>query len=214
MSACVRPPMLYNCRDGIRRPGGTTERSPLIDQNQIRDAVASIMGAIGEDPAREGLVGTPRRIAAMYADFFSGLGQDPSEVLATGFEEGHREMVVLRDIPFFSICEHHFLPFHGGAHIGYVPNGRVVGASKLARALDILAHRPQIQERLTDQLADVIHDTLRPEGVGVILSAEHTCMTLRGARKPGSRIVTSAARGSFGARPEVRREFFELARGA
>ena len=186
----------------------------MIDEEQIREAVTSIIQAIGEDPEREGLVDTPKRVAAMYAAFFKGLSEDPLDVLKTGFEEGHREIVVLKDVPFFSICEHHLLPFYGSAHIGYQANGRVVGASKLARALDILARRPQIQERLTDELVDNVYTALKPDGVGAVLSAEHMCMTLRGVKKPGSRIVTSASRGSFKTRPEVRREFLDLVLGS
>ena len=174
--------------------------------------MAAIIEAVGEDPAREGLVDTPRRVAKMYGEFFDGLGKDPADVLATGFEEGHHEMVVLRDIPFFSVCEHHLLPFYGSAHIGYIPNGRVVGASKLARALDILARRPQIQERLTDQLVDSINRSLQPQGVGAVISAEHLCMSLRGARKPGSKIVTSSRRGSFRTQTAHREEFMALLR--
>jgi GTP cyclohydrolase I len=146
----------------------------------------------------------------MYAEFFSGLDQDPSEVLATGFEEGHREMVVLKHIPFFSVCEHHLLPFYGSASIGYVPKGRVVGASKLARALDILARRPQLQERLTSQVADTIFKAIGPDGVAVRISAEHMCMSLRGVRKPGSRVVTSASRGTLKTHEATIREFYAL----
>ena len=182
----------------------------MVDREKIEQAVASIVEAIGEDPDREGLRDTPKRVARMYGEFFAGMAQDPTEVLATGFEEGHREIVVLRDVPFFSVCEHHFLPFYGSAHIGYIPAGRVVGASKLARALDILARRPQIQERLTNQLVDAVYDTLQPEGVGAILSAEHLCLSLRGAKKPGSKIVTSASRGSFRTQAATRREFLAL----
>ncbi len=185
----------------------------MIDESKLRAAVASMLEAIGEDPDREGLADTPRRVAEMYAEFFSGLDQDPADVLETGFEEGHREMVVIAGVPFFSICEHHFLPFFGTADIGYVPSGRVAGASKLARALDIVARRPQMQERLTAQLADAISSTLQPEGVGVVVSAEHLCMTLRGARKPGSRIVTSSLRGTFRTDESVRREFDSLRNG-
>ena len=182
----------------------------MIDGEKIRQAATAIIEAIGEDPAREGLVDTPKRIAQMYEEFFSGLDQDPIEVLATGFEEGHDELVVLRGIPFFSICEHHFLPFYGVAHVGYVPRGRIVGASKLARALDILARRPQIQERLTDQLADAIFTAASPEGVATVLTAEHMCMTLRGVRKPGSKIVTSASRGSLRTQAAAKQEFLAL----
>ena len=186
----------------------------MIDETKLRAAVASMLEAIGEDPGREGLADTPRRVAEMYSEFFSGIGEDPADVLATGFEEGHHEMVVIAGVPFFSICEHHFLPFFGTADIGYVPRGRVVGASKLARALDIVARRPQMQERLTSQLVDAITSALSPEGAGVVVSAEHFCMTLRGARKAGSRIVTSSLRGTFRADEAVRREFDSLRDGA
>ena len=182
----------------------------MIEKDKIEEAVASIIRAIGENPDREGLVETPRRVAQMYAEFFSGLQQDPAEGLATGFDESHQDIVILRDIPFVSICEHHFLPFMGTAHIGYVPNGRVVGASKLARTLDILSHRPQLQERLTTQFVDVIYDTLAPHGVTTVLSAEHMCMSLRGAKKPGGKIVTSASRGIFKTNPAAMQEFLGL----
>ena len=185
----------------------------MIDKGRIQRAASAIIEAIGEDPGREGLVDTPRRIALMYEEFFSGLAQDPVEVLATGFEESQDELVVLRGIPFFSVCEHHFLPFYGTAHVGYVPRGRVVGASKLARALDILARRPQIQERLTSQLADTILTATSPAGVATVLSAEHMCMTLRGVRKPGSRIVTSASRGTLRTQAATKREFLALISG-
>ncbi len=185
----------------------------MVDREAIEEAVASIIVAIGDDPSREGLVDTPARVARMYADFFSGLTMDPAEFLATGFEEGHREMVILRDIPFFSMCEHHLLPFYGKAHVGYIPRGRVVGASKLARALDALARRPQMQERLTSELADAIFSTLSPEGVGTVLSAEHMCISMRGVEKLGASFVTSAIRGSFRTRSETRSEFLSLVQG-
>jgi len=181
-----------------------------IDMERIRRAVEEIILAIGEDPTREGLVRTPQRVAQMYAEVFQGLKQDPSEVLRIGFDENHQEMVIIKDIPFYSMCEHHLLPFHGKAHIGYIPRGRVVGISKLARAVEILARRPQLQERLTSQLADCIMDTLRPSGVGVVIEAEHLCMTMRGIRKPGSVVVTSANRGIFLSRRETRTEFLSL----
>ena len=182
----------------------------MIEQEKIRDAMRRVIEAIGEDPKREGLADTPRRVAEMYGELFSGLEQDPAQALITGFEEGHREMVVLKELPFYSICEHHFLPFYGSAAIGYVPNGRVVGASKLGRALDILARRPQLQERLAAQLADTIFDTLRPDGVGVILSAEHMCMSLRGVKRPGHRLVTSVSRGTFKTDDATSRDFYNL----
>jgi GTP cyclohydrolase I len=176
----------------------------------IRKAVREIIRAVGEDPTREGLRETPRRVADMYAEVFSGLRQDPADVLRVGFEEGHQELVLVKDIPFYSMCEHHFLPFHGLAHVGYIPNGRVVGLSKLARAVEILARRPQLQERLTSQLADAIMTTLEPAGVAVVISASHLCMTMRGVQKPGSMTVTSAMRGVFQRNPATRAEFMSL----
>ena len=183
-----------------------------MDYEKIQDAIRSVLVAIGEDPHREGLADTPRRIAEMYSELFSGIGIDPASVLTTGFDEGYDETVILRDVPFHSICEHHFLPFFGTAHIAYVPTGRVAGASKLARALDILASRPQIQERLTSQLADTLYDTLQPTGAAVVMSAEHMCMSIRGARKPGSKIVTTAARGSLKDQPNARQDLLALLR--
>ena len=187
----------------------------MINDSMIKKAVASIIEAIGENPAREGLVGTPGRVAEMYAELFAGLDMDPKQELAVGFEEGHREMVILRDIPFYSMCEHHLLPFYGVVHVGYIPNasGRVVGGSKLARVVEIFAKRLQIQERMTTQIADAIVDELKPDGVGVIVQAEHLCMIMRGIKKPGSAIVTSALRGTFRHRTETRAEFFSLLQG-
>ena len=182
----------------------------MADQDEIKKAVISIIEAIGEDPGREGLVDTPRRIAEMYADIFSGMHEDPADHLRVGFEEGHQEMVIAKDIPFYSMCEHHFLPFYGMAHIGYIPNGRVVGASKLSRVVDVFARRPQLQERLTTQIADIIVSVLEPRGVAVILEAEHLCMTMRGIKKPGSKMVTSAMRGLFRQRAATRSEFLTL----
>ena len=182
----------------------------MIDRKKIENAVISIIEAIGEDPERQGLQETPRRIADMYAEIFSGMECDPGEVLSVGFEEGHREMVILKDIPFYSMCEHHFLPFHGKAHVGYIPNGRVVGASKLARVVELLAKRPQLQERLTSQIADTILETIKPDGVAVIIEAEHLCMTMRGIKKPGSKMFTSANRGLFRTKPATRSEFLSL----
>jgi GTP cyclohydrolase I len=184
-----------------------------IDQERIAAAVREIIAAIGEDAEREGLLETPRRIAQLYAEMFSGLGQDPREVLSRSFDESHKEMVILKNIPFYSLCEHHFLPFHGQAHIGYVPEGRIVGVSKIARAVDILARRPQMQERLTGQIADAIMDRLEPDGVAVVIEAEHLCLTMRGAQKPGAVMVTSAIRGGFRRRGVTRSEFLSLVQG-
>lgn len=182
----------------------------MIDQDRIKAAVLSIIEAIGEDPEREGLIDTPRRIAEMYADIFNGMYQDPEEHLQVGFEEGHEEMVIAKDIPFYSMCEHHFLPFHGLAHVGYIPWQRLVGISKLARVVETLARRPQLQERLTGQIADTIMEALDAQGVGVVIEAEHLCMTMRGVRKPGSSLVTSANRGIFRTKPATRAEFFSI----
>ena len=187
----------------------------MIDKTQIMVAVDSIIKAIGEDPKREGLVGTPERVAEMYAELFAGIDKDPRKELSIGFEVGHREMIVLKDIPFYSMCEHHLLPFYGVAHIGYVPNaeGRVVGISKLARVVEIIARRPQIQERMTTQIADAIVDGLKPEGVAVVIQAEHLCMIMRGIKKPGSNVITSAIRGLFRRKAASRAEFFSLIQG-
>ena len=184
-----------------------------IDRERVQTAVVELLKAIGEDPEREGLVDTPRRIADMYAEIFSGLAIDPSDYLRVGFEVAHDEMVILRDIPFYSMCEHHFLPFHGTAHVGYIPHGRVVGISKLARVVEGFARRPQIQEQLTSQIAQAIMDTLKPDGVAVVIEAEHLCMTMRGVQKPGSRMVTSAMRGQFKQSSVTRSEFLSLVHG-
>jgi len=187
----------------------------VIDEAEIRAAVTSIIRAIGEDPEREGLVGTPARVAEMYTELFAGLDKDPREELTVGYELGHREMVIVRDIPFYSMCEHHLLPFYGVAHIGYMPDaeGRVVGLSKLARVVEAIAKRPQIQERMTSQIADAIMEGLKPSGVAVIIQAEHLCMIMRGVKKPGSNIITSAIRGAFRTKPETRTEFLSLLQG-
>jgi GTP cyclohydrolase IA len=186
-----------------------------VDAEKIRKGAKEIIAGIGEDPGREGLVGTPQRLVDMYSEIFSGIHMDAAEVLSKGFSVDHREMVIVRDIPFYSMCEHHFLPFYGVAHIGYIPNseGRVVGVSKLARVVEIFSRRPQLQERMTKQIADVIMETLRPSGVGVIIQAEHLCMIMRGVRKPGSKVITSAMRGGFERRPATRAEFMSLVEG-
>lgn len=182
-----------------------------IDQERIKHAVSEIIAGIGDDESREGLRETPRRIAEMYAEIFDGLNQDPVKMLGVTFDAGgHQEMVVLKDIPFYSMCEHHFLPFHGVAHIGYIPKGRVAGVSKIARVVDALARRPQMQERLTSQIADSLMEGLEPIGVAVVIEAEHLCLTMRGVKKPGSRMVTSANRGTFRTNAATRAEFFSL----
>jgi GTP cyclohydrolase I len=184
------------------------------DLQRIERAVREIIEAIGEDAAREGLRGTPERVARMYAELFDGLLRDPRDDLRVGFEESHDEMVVLKDIPFYSVCEHHFMPFHGFAAVGYIPDGRVVGVSKLARLVEGYARRPQLQERLTGQVADALMEILGPDGVAVVIEAEHLCMTQRGVRKPGSRMVTSATRGLFRRSSVTRSEFLSLVRGS
>ncbi len=184
----------------------------MLDSEAIKRAVISMIKAIGDNPEREGLAGTPGRVADMYAELFMGMDIDPKSVLSVEFEEGHREMVIFRDIPFYSMCEHHLLPFYGTAHVGYIPNekGRVVGASKIARVVEIIARRPQLQERMTSQIADAINEGINPSGVGVVIQAEHLCMMMRGVRKPGSSMQTSALRGTFRSKPSTRAEFMAL----
>lgn len=189
------------------------ERPPLvpstdgIDQARVRAAVREILLAIGEDPDRDGLRDTPARVGRLFAEVFAGLHADPRLLLRKTFEVDHEEMVLQKDIEFSSFCEHHLLPFAGRAHVAYLPTGRVVGLSKIARAVDVLARKPQIQERLTQEIADLIQEELGPRGVLVVVEAVHTCMTVRGVRKPGTVCVTSAARGLYqtnaGARAEV-----------
>lgn len=186
---------------------------PPVDTDRIAAAVREILFAVGEDPDREGLRRTPERVADAYSELFSGLREDPRRHLDVTFDEHHHEMVVLRDIPFASVCEHHLLPFTGRAHIGYIPQGRVVGLSKLARLVEGYARRPQVQERLTSEIADAIMETLRPDGCGVVIESVHTCMTVRGVRKAGATMVTSAMRDGFRRRPETREEFFAIVRG-
>ena len=186
----------------------------MFDEARIRASVASIIEAIGEDPKREGLADTPKRVAEMYNELFMGLGKNPREELKVGYELGHREMVILKDIPFYSMCEHHFLPFYGVVHVGYIPNeeGRVVGISKLARVVEIIAKRPQIQERMATDVADAIADGLKCEGVAVVIEAEHLCMVMRGIKKPGASVITSALRGRFRSHAASRAEFMSLIR--
>ncbi|GAA2112491.1 GTP cyclohydrolase I FolE [Kocuria atrinae] len=177
-----------------------TERADSrIDQPRIEAAVREILLAIGEDPDRSGLKDTPGRVARAYAEIFTGLHQDPADLLATTFDIGHAEMVMVKDIPFYSTCEHHLVPFHGVAHVGYIPGpeGRVTGLSKLARLVDLFAKRPQVQERLTTQVVEALVDNLHPAGAIVVIECEHLCMSMRGVRKPGAKTVTSAVRGQL-----------------
>lgn len=170
-----------------------------MDKERIEKAIKELLYAVGEDPEREGLVGTPKRMARMYEEIFSGLEEDPREHLKVFFEaEHHEELVLVKDIPFYSVCEHHLVPFFGKAHVAYLPKGgRLTGLSKLARALETVAKRPQLQERITTTLAEIIMEELKPHGVVVVLEAEHMCMTMRGVKKQGSKTVTSAVRGHF-----------------
>ncbi|MCK4659649.1 MAG: GTP cyclohydrolase I FolE [Phycisphaerae bacterium] len=181
-----------------------------VDVERIIKAVREILIAIGEDPEREGLQKTPLRVALMYQELFEGLDLDPARHLETNFTETYDEIVILRDIPFNSMCEHHLMPFEGKAHVAYLPAGRVVGISKLARVVDEYAHRPQVQERLTSQVADVIMKTIEPKGVAVVIQATHTCMTCRGIKKPGSLMMTSAVRGRFRSDARTRGEIMAL----
>jgi GTP cyclohydrolase I len=183
----------------------------MIDQEKIRAAMEMIINAIGEDPTREGLVKTPERVANMYAEIFSGINEDPRELMTTYFNMDHDEMVIVKDIPFYSMCEHHFLPFFGRANVAYIPkNGKITGLSKLARVVECISRRPQLQERLTTEIADVLMEALEPEGVAVVVSAEHMCMSMRGVSKPGAVTVTSAMRGIFRRDARTRGEVLAL----
>ena len=179
-----------------------------VDLPRIEAAVREILEAIGEDPCRDGLLDTPGRVARMYAEVFAGLHEDPDSHLVVSFEANHDEMVMVRDIPFTSLCEHHLVAFQGRAHVAYIPNedGRITGLSKVARVVEGYARRPQVQERLTTQVADAIERALQPRGVLVVVEAEHLCMSMRGVRKPGSTTVTSAVRGLFRSNPATRAE--------
>jgi len=186
----------------------TTKKA--VDTKRIRKAVEEILRAVGEDLDREGLRDTPARVARMYSELLAGMREDPKVHLRSVFTENYDEIVLLRDIPFHSLCEHHLLPFIGLAHVAYLPTGRVLGVSKLARIVDCFARRLQCQERLTGQIADLIMTQLKPLGVAVVLEASHSCMTIRGIKKPGSTMVTSALRGSFRKDPRSRNEILSL----
>jgi GTP cyclohydrolase IA len=188
----------------------TTDQPQSPDRDALIASIRTMIASLGLNADTNGLEDTPRRIADMYLEVFEGLWLDPHDPLSVQFEEGHSEMVILKDIPFYSMCEHHFLPFHGRAHVGYLPDGRIVGLSKLARAVEIYARRPQVQERLTSQIADCIEEVLGAKGVGVVIEAEHLCMTSRGVRKPGATMVTSAMRGKFREDEATRQEFLRL----
>jgi GTP cyclohydrolase I len=188
------------------------KKSKTIDTERIRKAVTEILLAAGEDINREGLRNTPQRVAKMYAELLAGMHEDPKEHIRSVFTENYDEIVLLRDIPFYSICEHHLLPFIGSAHVAYLPSGGVIGVSKLARIVDCFARRLQSQERLTYQIADFIMNSLKPQGVAVVIEASHSCMTIRGIKKPGSVMVTSALRGIFRRDPKSRNEVLGLMR--
>jgi GTP cyclohydrolase I len=188
---------------------------PPIDQARIEKAVREILIAVGEDPDRDGLVDTPARVARAYAEQLAGMRQRPEDVLNTVFDADHDEMVIVKDIEVYSLCEHHLVPFHGVAHVGYTPNdkGQITGLSKLARLVDVYARRPQVQERMTSQIADALVKVLDPRGVIVVVEAEHLCMTMRGVRKPGAKTLTSAVRGDFRDEPSTRAEAMSLILG-
>ncbi|WP_408640389.1 GTP cyclohydrolase I FolE [Saccharomonospora xinjiangensis] len=187
----------------------------VFDQERAERAVRELLLACGEDPERDGLRETPARVARAYREMFAGLYTDPDHVLDRTFDESHEELVLVTDIPMFSLCEHHLTPFHGVAHVGYIPNGqgKVTGLSKLARLVDLYAKRPQVQERLTSQVADALNRKLRPRGVIVVIEAEHLCMSMRGVRKPGARTTTSAVRGLLQTSASSRAEALELIKG-
>ncbi|HAB13156.1 MAG TPA: GTP cyclohydrolase I FolE [Planctomycetaceae bacterium] len=189
---------------------GTALPTSPVDQPRIALAVREILEAIGEDPERSSLLETPERVARMYAELFAGLHSDPARHLQKCFEEQFDELVLVREISFNSLCEHHLLPFMGVAHVGYLPNGRIAGLSKLARVVEEVSHRPQVQERMTEQIADLLDKELDAKGVVVVLEATHTCMTIRGVRKPGSLTVTSAVRGLFKTNQSSRAEVMSL----
>ena len=183
-----------------------------VDAAKIEQGVRLILEGIGEDPDREGLLDTPARVARMYEEVFAGLTQDPAELFETTFDEQHEEMVLVRNIPFYSVCEHHLVPFFGMAHVAYIPaaDGRICGLSKLARLVELYAKRPQVQERMTAQIADTLIERLHPQGAIVVLEAEHLCMSMRGVKKPGARTTTSAVRGVFERRQATRTEALSL----
>lgn len=182
----------------------------MVDQNKIKEAVKLLLEGIGEDTGREGLADTPDRIARMYTELFAGMTEEPSVPLSRVFTVENSEMVLEKDIVFYSMCEHHMLPFYGKAHVAYIPNGKVVGLSKLARTVEIYARRLQVQERMTNQIADAVMDHLKPGGVMVVLEAEHLCMTMRGVKKPGSKTVSIATRGAFAENVELQNRFFQM----
>ena len=185
----------------------------MANQEKVEQAVYQLLEALGEKPEREGLLDTPKRVAKMYAEMFSGLNEDPKDQFTAVFSEVHDEVVLVKDIPFYSMCEHHLVPFYGKAHVAYLPSGdKVTGLSKLARAVEVAARRPQLQERLTDQVATALEEALNPRGVFVMVEAEHMCMTMRGIKKPGSKTITTVAKGIYKEDREERKEILSLMR--
>ena len=199
--------------DGETESDERKSTSGVVDMDRIQRAVREILFAVGENPDREGLLDTPARVARMYAELFSGLHEDPRVHLKRVFTEKYDEVVLVRDISFNSMCEHHLLPFMGNAHIGYIPRGKVLGLSKLARVIESVSRRPQVQERMTEEIAKLLESELEPKGVAVVVEATHTCMTIRGVRKPGSLCVTSAMKGLFRTNVSSRAEVMQLIYG-
>jgi GTP cyclohydrolase I len=199
----------------VTQDGSVDAVDQPVDLARIERAVHEILVAIGEDPARDGLVKTPERVARALAEQFAGLRQRPEDVLTTVFDANHDEMIIVKDIEVYSTCEHHLVPFHGVAHVGYIPNvkGEITGLSKIARLVDLYAKRPQVQERMTAQIADAIEEIMEPRGVIVVVECEHLCMSMRGVRKPGARTVTSAVRGAFRDSDRTRAEALRLIAG-
>lgn len=191
----------------------TFQEEIMANQEKVEQAVYQLLEALGENPEREGLLDTPKRVAKMYAEMFSGLNEDPKDQFTAVFSEVHDEVVLVKDIPFYSMCEHHLVPFYGKAHVAYLPSGdKVTGLSKLARAVEVAARRPQLQERLTDQVATALEEALNPRGVFVMVEAEHMCMTMRGIKKPGSKTITTVAKGLYKEDREERKEILSLMR--
>jgi GTP cyclohydrolase IA len=207
----ARPPVVATAARGVE--GGPLPTPGTFDADRAEAAVRELLIAVGEDPDREGLRGTPARVARAYREIFAGLWQQPEDVLSTTFDLGHDELVLVKDIEVYSVCEHHLVPFHGEAHVGYIPSadGRITGLSKLARLVEVFARRPQVQERLTTQIADALVRILEPRGVIVVIECEHLCMSMRGIRKPGAKTVTSAVRGQLRS-PATRAEAMSLMR--
>ncbi|MEX2174405.1 MAG: GTP cyclohydrolase I FolE [Pirellulaceae bacterium] len=213
MSAASQPPTVSFCPAGDCAAGDSPAASGQVDHARIERAVREILIAVGENPDREGLMETPARVARMYAEMFSGLKQDPRQHTQKFFTEPYDEVVLVRDISFCSMCEHHLLPFIGKAHVAYIPKGKVIGLSKIARVVEVISRRPQVQERMTEDIANLLGEELQAKGVAVVIEASHSCMTIRGVRKPGSSMVTSAMKGLFRSNLSTRAEVMQLIYG-